>query len=88
MFLNQGKFRQNGGCGYILKPKIMRDSNETGIIPCLVNNLATYVISIALRDTVYNPNTMTQPHHAVTPINLKITVSIATCIICVSSRNV
>ena len=30
MFLNQGKFRQNGGCGYILKPKIMRDPGETG----------------------------------------------------------
>ena len=31
MFLNQGKFRQNGGCGYILKPKIMRDPGEIGI---------------------------------------------------------
>ena len=30
MFLNQGKFRQNGGCGYILKPKVMRDPQDTG----------------------------------------------------------
>ena len=32
IYLNQGKFRQNGGCGYVLKPKIMRDPNETGIL--------------------------------------------------------
>ena len=38
LFLNQGKFRQNGGCGYILKPKVIR--NPTGIgmrasyVPC------------------------------------------------------
>ena len=31
MYLNQGKFRQNGGCGYILKPKIMRNPDERGI---------------------------------------------------------
>jgi len=30
MYLNQGKFRQNGGCGYILKPEVMRNSNEKG----------------------------------------------------------
>ncbi len=24
MHLNQGFFRNNGGCGYILKPKVMR----------------------------------------------------------------
>ena len=36
LFLNQGKFRQNGGCGYILKPKVMR--NPTGI-----GTLANYV---------------------------------------------
>ena len=27
MHLNQGRFRQNGGCGYILKPEIMRRAN-------------------------------------------------------------
>ena len=32
MFLNQGKFRQNGGCGYILKPKVMRNLDEKGKI--------------------------------------------------------
>ena len=30
MFLNQGKFRQNGGCGYVLKPKVMRTPFKTG----------------------------------------------------------
>ena len=30
MFLNQGKFRQNGGCGYVLKPKVMRNPTGTG----------------------------------------------------------
>lgn len=26
MDLNDGKFQKNGGCGYILKPEIMRES--------------------------------------------------------------
>ena len=30
MYLNQGKFRQNGACGYILKPEIMRDLDKNG----------------------------------------------------------
>ena len=30
MFLNQGKFRQNGGCGYVLKPQVMRNPFNTG----------------------------------------------------------
>ena len=34
MFLNQGKFRQNGGCGYVLKPKVMNNPNGTGISNC------------------------------------------------------
>ena len=46
MFLNQGKFWQNGGCGYILKPKIMRDPHETGI-NYLFGNLLS-VISFGL----------------------------------------
>ena len=69
MFLNQGKFRQNGGCGYILKPKVMRDPHETGIA-CLVS----YTATISNLCVVYTPN-MTKPHPAVTPINLEITVS-------------
>jgi len=32
MFLNQGKFRQNGGCGYILKPKVMRNLSSDGML--------------------------------------------------------
>lgn len=27
MHLNQGRFRQNGGCGYVLKPEVMRKPN-------------------------------------------------------------
>ena len=71
MYLNQGKFRQNGGCGYILKPKIMRDADEKGTI-CLTTLLS--IISIALCDAVYTPN-MTESHHAVAPVTLEITVS-------------
>ena len=26
--LNQGKFRKNGGCGYILKPESLRNRGE------------------------------------------------------------
>ena len=28
MHLNQGKFRKNGGCGYILKPESLRNRGE------------------------------------------------------------
>lgn len=28
MHLNQGKFRKNGGCGYILKPNSLRDRGK------------------------------------------------------------
>ena len=31
LFLNQGKFRQNGGCGYILKPEVMRNQHDSGL---------------------------------------------------------
>ena len=30
MHLNQGFFRQNGGCGYVLKPKVMRREDPGG----------------------------------------------------------
>lgn len=43
MYFNQGKFRQNGGCGYILKPKVMRDPDERGI--GTVMNHSTFVIN-------------------------------------------
>ena len=29
MHLNQGFFRQNGGCGYVLKPEVMRGSSQS-----------------------------------------------------------
>lgn len=28
MHLNQGKFRKNGGCGYILKPESLRNRGK------------------------------------------------------------
>ena len=81
MYLNQGKFRQNGGCGYILKPEIMRNPNEKGNV-CLItsSSLATcFIMSLMLScDAAYTPS-MTRSHDAVTPVNLEITVSIAVC---------
>lgn len=32
MHLNQGRFRQNGGCGYVLKPEIMRKANPAACL--------------------------------------------------------
>mmetsp|Transcript_13176 Transcript_13176/g.15209 ORF Transcript_13176/g.15209 Transcript_13176/m.15209 type:complete len:329 (+) Transcript_13176:172-1158(+) len=32
VWLNQGKFRMNGGCGFVLKPEVMRNSVSTGLI--------------------------------------------------------
>ena len=29
MNLNDGKFLENGGCGYVLKPSVMREGKET-----------------------------------------------------------
>eukprot|EP00731_Ephydatia_muelleri_P028389 Em0020g33a len=31
MHLNQGFFRQNGGCGYVLKPEVMRRSSQSSV---------------------------------------------------------
>ncbi|KAL5474054.1 hypothetical protein EMCRGX_G028627 [Ephydatia muelleri] len=31
MHLNQGFFRQNGGCGYVLKPEVMRGSSQSSV---------------------------------------------------------
>ena len=33
MHLNQGFFRQNGGCGYVLKPSIMRREDPGKDLP-------------------------------------------------------
>ena len=76
MHLNQGKFRQNGGCGYILKPKFMRDPDEKGINYLFGYLTTSYQLSLMLsHDTDFTP-LMKEPHHAVTPVNLEITVSI------------
>ena len=51
MHLNQGKFRQNGGCGYILPPKFMRDPDEKGIATaCLVTS---YQLSLMLQISLH-----------------------------------
>ena len=37
MNINQGKFRQNGNCGYVLKPNILRKmTTETGTHTCFL----------------------------------------------------
>ena len=85
MYLNQGKFRQNGGCGYILKPKIMRNPDGKGIASyyCLITSTSyiiclyychIIILTLDIMHAAYIPN-MTSPHDAVTPINLEITVS-------------
>ena len=71
MYLNQGKFRQNGGCGYVLKPKVMRDHEEKGISP-----ISCHPYIAALCVAAYTPN-MDKPHPAVTPVKLQITVSMS-----------
>lgn len=35
MHLNQGKFRKNGGCGYILKPNSLRDREKSNYHPMI-----------------------------------------------------
>ena len=39
--LNQGKFRKNGGCGYILKPESLR-SEGAGVIFSLITRTQFY----------------------------------------------
>ena len=62
MHLNQGFFRLNGGCGYVLKPSVMRreapgdTGEEEGNIP-------------------FSPD-MEEPHPDVTPITLEIEVRV------------
>ena len=48
MFLNQGKFRQNGGCGYVLKPKVMRDRDEKGLLFSLCYKLCEKQVFCAM----------------------------------------
>ena len=31
MMLNKGRFRDNGGCGYVLKPSFLREGKEISI---------------------------------------------------------
>ncbi|XP_065893735.1 1-phosphatidylinositol 4,5-bisphosphate phosphodiesterase delta-4-like isoform X2 [Dysidea avara] len=51
MFLHQGKFRQNGGCGYILKPEVMRNQHDSGYTPNMMrphDSVAPVKLEIAL----------------------------------------
>lgn len=61
MHLNQGFFRLNGGCGYVLKPWVMREEDPGGT-------------GLGGR-APYNPE-MKVPHPSVTPIRLEIEVSL------------
>ena len=47
MYLNQGKFRQNGGCGYILKPKIMRNLDKNGTHSYCLFNYLLAILSVS-----------------------------------------
>ena len=39
MQLNQGLFRNNGGCGYVLKPSFMRNGKKDYYLPNSKHNL-------------------------------------------------
>lgn len=44
MDLNEGKFRDNGGCGYLLKPAIMREGeNASRGYSLLVTHCGSYL---------------------------------------------
>ena len=59
MHLNQGRFRQNGGCGYVLKPEVMRRPNP--------GDIDSHIYP-------FDPN-MTAPHYDVPVCNLEIEVN-------------
>ena len=65
MHLNQGFFRLNGGCGYVLKPELLRreDPGGTGEKGVRFGGKAPYT-----------PDMMV-PHPSVTPVHLEIEVS-------------
>lgn len=69
MHLNQGFFRLNGGCGYILKPVVMRREDPGG-----AGGVGDIEASLRLGGKApYNPDMMV-PHPAVTPVHLEIEV--------------
>ena len=74
MFLNQGKFRQNGGCGYVLKPEVMRNPNSDGIYITLLSCVLLYAQVYLHIYAEYTPH-IDEPLNTVTPIDLEITVS-------------
>ena len=74
MFLNQGKFRQNGGCGYVLKPEVMRNPSSDGIFITLLSYVLVYGHVYLHIYAEYIPH-IDEPLNTVTPIDLEITVS-------------
>jgi len=74
MFLNQGKFRQNGGCGYVLKPEVMRNPSSDGIYITLSSCVLVYAKVYMHVYAEYTPH-IDEPLNTVTPIDLEITVS-------------
>ena len=74
MFLNQGKFRQNGGCGYVLKPEVMRNPSSDGIYITQLSCVLMYARVHLHIYTEYTPH-IDEPLNTVTPIHLEITVS-------------
>ncbi|XP_065898548.1 uncharacterized protein [Dysidea avara] len=69
MFLNQGKFRQNGGCGYILKPKVMRNLSADGYTPSIDEPLKT-VTPINLEITLLSGQNFVLPNKKTTSMEI------------------
>ncbi|XP_065898553.1 1-phosphatidylinositol 4,5-bisphosphate phosphodiesterase delta-4-like [Dysidea avara] len=70
MFLNQGKFRQNGGCGYILKPKVMRNLSADGYTPSIDEPLKT-VTPINLEITLLSGQNFVLPNKKTTSMEIR-----------------
>lgn len=49
MQLNQGRFLQNGSCGYVLKPEFMLNSREDGSVVDMQNRSGIAAITISIR---------------------------------------
>ena len=60
LHINQGKFRQNGSCGYILKPKCLQERFPAGqwwVTPLLCHRRPYYLPPLCLPDTSPAPHT-------------------------------
>lgn len=49
MQLNQGKFRQNGQCGYVLRPEFMFQTDEDSLIVTPLENIVISIVILGAR---------------------------------------